>query len=394
MLFRSQTYVQYKGKRHVQVAFTKILIPKTAGALHYDPASVTASVAASVSGMGFFQRRADYKTFIVKSKPVDFDIKPLPSQDRPDNFSGLVGSYMISASATPVKVNIGDPIELTINVAGSQYLAPVQMPNLEAVKECQENFKLSAEQNLPEIKDNIKTFKTTIRAKSADVNRIPPIPLSFFDIEKGQYVTRYSDPIDIDVAATEIVTTADAVGNTYVPVSRQVEAVKQGISANYDSLSALENEQFKISAVMLAPVYLSLWSVPLAIFALSVFYKLVTFKSPARIRAKRRKNARGSSISIIKGIRPDDAKAHELLISALRKYIGDRFDRSANSLTADDCYDIIVSNTNASDIADEYRHIMWFCEAGTYAPETAKIDKEKIQQSMTLIKQIDGKIRK
>ena len=52
----------------------------------------------------------------------------MPEADKPAEFYGLVGQYTIAASAAPTKVNVGDPITLTIRIGGNPYLKPVQWP--------------------------------------------------------------------------------------------------------------------------------------------------------------------------------------------------------------------------------------------------------------------------
>ena len=63
---------------------------------------------------------------MVSSQPLKLTVLPLPEEGKPSGFYGLVGQYTISASATPTKVNVGDPITLTVKVGGGKYLKPVQ----------------------------------------------------------------------------------------------------------------------------------------------------------------------------------------------------------------------------------------------------------------------------
>src|SRR5262245_6018297 len=41
-----------------------------------------------------------------------------PVAGRPEDFSGLVGVYRISSSASPTEVNVEDPLTLTVRITG------------------------------------------------------------------------------------------------------------------------------------------------------------------------------------------------------------------------------------------------------------------------------------
>jgi len=72
-------------------------------------------------------------------------------------FYGLVGRYMISASAAPTKVSVGDPITLTIKI-GAEYLKPVQWPELEQISELSENFKMPSQKSSPTIENGLRSL--------------------------------------------------------------------------------------------------------------------------------------------------------------------------------------------------------------------------------------------
>ena len=77
---------------------------------------------------------------MARSRPLKLTVLSVPEQGKPAGFYGLVGRYTISAAAAPTKVNVGDPITLTIKIGGSKYLKPVQWPELEGLEELTGNF--------------------------------------------------------------------------------------------------------------------------------------------------------------------------------------------------------------------------------------------------------------
>ena len=65
----------------------------------------------------------------LKSDSTDITVVPLPIDHQPADFSGAVGQFSLSASATPVKVSPGEPVTLKLIVTGNGNFDRVQCPN-------------------------------------------------------------------------------------------------------------------------------------------------------------------------------------------------------------------------------------------------------------------------
>ena len=384
----------------ILLSFSKILIPKQAGTINIEPVTVSADIAVGRRRTrdslfdDFFSSNIQYKRFMVGSEPAQLNVLNLPDQDRPDGFYGLVGKYTISASATPKKVNVGDPVTLTIKIGGGNYLKPVQWPALEEVPELADNFKIPAEKASPTIEDGYKIFTQTIRANNDKVTAIPPIPLAYFDAEKGGYAVAKTEPIELEVSPSKILTGADLEGMDFTPVNKEVEAIKKGLSANYESIDVLENQSFSPAAALVRPFYLMIWSGPLALMILSAVIKLSTNKTPEKIARKRRRGAAGKAIGQLKKIASSAQGQHEQLASIVKQYIGKRFDRSAGALTSNDCYEIIAEATKDTQSAEQYKDIIADCEAAQYSSTQSILDQRQIEEVIELIQTIEKKSKK
>ena len=390
----SQRTVQHKGKNFILVSFNKVLIPKYPGQISIGTSSVSAALAVGrvrsrdpfFDNFDFFSSQKKYQRFAVNSQPLQLTVLPLPEQGKPDGFYGLVGRYTIEASAAPTKVSVGDPITLTIKIGGSRYLKPVQWPELEQVAELARNFKIPSQKASPTIQDNMKVFTQTIRANNDKINQVPSIPLAFFDVDKGIYVVAKTSPIELEVAPTKILTNADLEGVSPAYVNRQVEAIKKGISANYEGPDVLINQTFSPLAAIVSPGYIVVWSVPLVVLITSFLVKFFTQTSPERLHTKRRRRAASKAVKQLKKISDLSQKEQqELLVSTMKQYIGERFDKIAGSLTADDCYQIVASVAGDSRIAGQYRDAIAQCEASRYASTQASNDSVQASEVIKLI---------
>jgi hypothetical protein len=408
----SQYRVVHNNKESILISFSKVLIPKRSGKIAIEPSSVSAAVAVGRTRSrdpfdSFFGGQTQYRRFIVNSGPLELEVLPLPDEGRPAQFYGLVGQYTISASATPTQVSIGDPITLTIKIGGGKYLKPVQWPELENVPALAANFKIPSQKASPVIDDGLKVFTQTIRANNEQVTEIPPIPLVYFDAEQGRYVTAQTEPIKLEVAPTKILTNADLEGSDFAPINREIEAIKKGLSANYEDLDSLNDMSFSPLAALASPGYAVIWAVPLLGLMSSFFIKLFTHTSPEKVAARRRRLACGKALGQLKKLgvesvppsnRGQDARdtiqQNEQLVSIMKQYIGEKFDKTAGSLTPDDCHDAIIAATQDSLSADKYRAIIADLEAGRYAPMEINIDSEKIKEVSELVRCIEKNCRK
>jgi hypothetical protein len=393
----TEEHKQIKGVRTGIISFKKVLIPKRSGRLLLDPVSVTTNVAVGrVRTRDIFNRyRTKYERFSVSSDPIELEVLALPQQGRPRQFYGLVGRYTISAAAKPTTVSVGDPITLTIRVGSDAYLKAVQWPALEQVPKLAAKFKIPSEKSPATIENSFKVFTQTIRASDPNITAIPAIPLVYFDPDQGRYVVARTDPIAISVTPTKILTSADLQGLDFTPVNKEIEAIKQGLSENYIGHDVLENMSFSPLAAVFSSGYAALWSLPFAALVFSCLFRLFAHTSPERAAAKRRRTAAGRVAKQLKKLAVAPAEQrHELLVSAMKQYIGERFDKTAGSLTPYDCQQAIVSATGDSQAADQYCDIIADCEATRYASVRADMDTEQVKKAIDLVRTVEKKSKR
>lgn len=387
----------YKDTDAAIISFQKVLIPKKAGKIELPPSSVSAAVAVGVTRRRDFwgNDQYQYQQFMVSSDGLTLEVLPLPAEEKPAEFYGLSGGYNISASATPTTVSVGDPITLTIKVGGNPFLKPVKWPDLEAIDALKNNFKIPDQRSSATIEKGYKVFTQTIRANNDKVTEIPPIPLAFFDPDSGKYKVAMTKAIKLDVAPTKMLTGDDVEGLTFSPINKQVEAIKKGLSANYEGLGVLKNQHFSLASAAFSPMYFITWFLPLLALVASFSFKVATHTNPEKAAAKRRQSAAGKAISQLKKIDySDNQQKYELAAMAMTGFIGDRFDKVAGSLTSDDCGRIIAEKIDEAKIAEKFESILSDCQAWRYASVNTNIDPEKVKEIINLIFIIDKKAKK
>ena len=142
----------------------------------------------------------------VQKKPITavspelvFTVLPLPEKGQPDNFTGAIGTFSMAVSGTPLKVDIGEPITLTMTITGegnfNRVEAPV-FPESGSWKTYSATSDFSAESDRY---TGEKSFEQAIVVKEPGVTAIPSLAFSYFDPNQRQFVTLQSDPIALQV---------------------------------------------------------------------------------------------------------------------------------------------------------------------------------------------------
>ena len=192
------------------VVFQTAITPVKSGSLEVSPATIEAQItmpgSAPQNSDDFFSNffgnsgfGMDVRQVTVSTKPQTVEVKQLPKDGRPDDFSGAIGQFTLQASASPKKAEAGDPITLSAVVSGRGNFGALGAPTLMD----SENWKSypPSEKFEPSSRDPIgfngqKTFDFMIVAR-ADTTLTPSPEFSFFDPAVEKYVTLKADPIAV-----------------------------------------------------------------------------------------------------------------------------------------------------------------------------------------------------
>lgn len=363
--------------------FQKVLIPKQAGRIAFPQATVSCQSRSLRRGRGrglfddFFGdpfgmiRRETIETIVVPANPVTLQVDDLPSAGRPINFNGLVGRYSVEAEATPTEVNVGDPITLTLRIAGPHYLADVELPPLHEQSALALDFRIPPDRAAGTVEGRSKVFTQTIRAIHAGVTQIPPIELSYFNPDSSAYETTVTEPIPVNVKGTKIITARDAEGfSSGGVIQTELETMEGGIAHNYEGFEALENQVQGIEAWLRSPLLTAFVTLPpFTYFALLAF---VSFKrqqsDPALRKARQAYRELSRTLKKLPGTISGTEQQDAALLAALRQYLADRLALPAASLTFADVRKHLEERALNSEVISDLENVFTLCEAGRYAP--------------------------
>ncbi len=192
---------------------------------------------------GFFDR-TPMRSILIKGNAVNLQVKELPQEGRPDDFTGILGRCSLAVAANPVDVNVGDPIVMTLSVNGLSYPDSVRIPKIASMSAIDGKFRVSDEDS-GIVRDGAKVFQCTLRALNGKVTEIPALRIPFFNSASGKYEYAESAAVPLTVHEVATVTAADIQGNSIAqdaPVGAEVESMDAGIAHNYSCDKLLQRE--------------------------------------------------------------------------------------------------------------------------------------------------------
>lgn len=371
------------GQNYLTVSFTKTLTAKQAGNFTLPQATVSCQTVSGrrpggrdpFGGMmpdDFFGRsRQVLRTEVAASNEPSLEVLPLPEQGRPADFSGLVGAYSLAVSASPTKVKVGDPITLSIQIAGPA-VAAASLPPLE--KELGPNdFKVPGEMAPGEGSAVLKTFTQTVRARHAGVRQVPSLRLNYFNPTSGQYETAASRPVALEVSEAKVVTAQDAEGTEPgAAQKKELKTVKGGINYNYEGPEVLA-VQTPPGFAGLDAGWIALLAAPPGLFMLALLTTLVARQRRKDPAGRAARQAYRHLAATLAGLAKQGGteQAYQALGLAMRDYLGAKLRRASASLTYADAEPLLIKAGVGPEVLARLRQVMEQCAAYQYAGPSA-----------------------
>jgi len=179
-----------------------VLIPQKLGDFNAGSIQINMPARVNTGRRDYYNR--PLSTTKILELPASFPtikVKPLPSKGRPQNFSGAVGKFKMSAEISDTEVNTDGSLNLRIRIEGRGNIKLVDLPKVE--------FPKAFEVFDPEIKESNSTSSSGMSGyKQINYLLVPrykgsytiePITFSYFDPDREKYVRLESEAFEIKV---------------------------------------------------------------------------------------------------------------------------------------------------------------------------------------------------
>ena len=348
----------FKGQEYMVISFQKVLTPMAAGTYTLDSVFLKCDVVTGYKDAGqrskvnnFFRsdfnkffgfgRNAVTEPFSVRSDKIILKVKDVPDQDKPAAYSGAVGRFSFNVNVNPVSLKVGEPITLTMKVAGSgniEQLKLPHMPDIESFKSYEPESKVNVSRKGGKIRGE-KIFEKILIPRCEGDYQIPEVTFAFFNPETGKYQTEKRGPFKIHVVKAEkedeiqvIAITSEGTENTQ---KRELKLLKKDIHYIMTDIGGIIRSEKPVYKNIV--VWISVFLMPVLILAgMFVFGKrrerLNTDIAFARSRTAL-KNSKGffkqAELASEKGNARD---FYDFLIKGVNTYLAEKLNRQMGSI--------------------------------------------------------------
>lgn len=143
--------------------------------------------------------------FTVYTDPNQVDVRPLPTADRPDSFSGAIGDFSLQVYTDRRSTQAGEPIMLSVEVAGQGNFDRINGPTLTETPDWR-SYEPEAQfepRSGTATQRGTKRFDYVLIPQKAGELSIPPVRFAYFDPEDAAYVELSSPAIEISVSPSD-----------------------------------------------------------------------------------------------------------------------------------------------------------------------------------------------
>ena len=367
---------------HVATIQELVLIPQKSGTLTIDPLDI-ACIAQIRRDRPKQQTYYDpYESFFddimsstytnvkkeIKSQPINIDVKPLPTKNKPESFSGAVGQFTFTSKVDKTEMKSNDALTIIYTISGKGNIELLDIPR----PVFPPDFEVYDPKITTDIKNNSQGLNGTKKAEFIVIPRVSgnftlkPTEFSYFDPNKNDYVTLTSDSYELTVERSE---NEGKSGVIHAGGQESIRVLASDI--NY----IMEGGKLKKSGTLLfmSPLYLIIIIVMTALFAIAMimhnrinkFHQnqvLVRNKKATKIANKRLHSAS----NYLKA--KDQDHFYEELSQALWGYISDKLNISRSQLSMDTVREMMSGKNVPEDITNQFIDLLNSCEFARFAP--------------------------
>ncbi|MBN1294964.1 MAG: protein BatD [Candidatus Latescibacteria bacterium] len=363
--------VNISGILYWHGGYKKALFPTRAGELIIGSAHLMYS-----SNKNFYNQWGDLRSY-----PVTLNIKSLPEQNKPQNFTGAVGNFTISSAINKTTINKGDAVAIHVTVTGTgniDLITEIAIPELSSFT----LYDSKVHNSIPDGRQSIggsKTWEYSLVPQQTGEKTIGAFTLSYFDPKKAAYHTVSTKPIEITIQNTgEMIVSDTKIKNTGQTVISSIASDIRFLKPDKQTLAS------NGSKVYPSPWWFLLYLLPVSTLIVTYSFKRkhdTLEKSPGlRRKTFAWKQAKGRLDEATRLLEKNDipgyyGKLHECITS----YIEDILNVGTGAMNSETIAELLIQNDIDSELAGSIKEILDTCDFFEFAPaDVNSYDHRKI----------------
>ena len=135
------------------------------------------------------------------TKPTEIDVLPLPTEGKPESFSGAIGQFNIEISADAESTRVSEPIMLSLKASGEGNFDRIHGPELPQADGWRSYPPETIfEKNESQPLKGAKRFDYIFVPEKAGTLELPKVNFSFFDPKAERYIELTGPTLSVEVA--------------------------------------------------------------------------------------------------------------------------------------------------------------------------------------------------
>jgi hypothetical protein len=385
----------YNGEDYRYVVLRKtVLYPQKTGKLTIEPLSLDITVEVPSNRRDVFGRSfMSTVNRTVASRNRVINVKPLPENGKPENFSGAVGSFDFKVTTNKESLKATEALELKVSVSGKGNLKLFRLPK--------PTLPSSLEVYEPEHSEKVNTRTSGMQGTISDSYTvvpnfqgsypIPKVSFSYFDLKTKQYKTLTSERLIIEV--NEGPQSAGSTNNTPGVLTENI------IPANLNSFSSFKTST-KFQPIISEPFFNSnlFWFLLLGPFLLIPFIMFVVKRRTTRAldvtgnKIRKTNRLARKYLSNAKKSLGQKEQFYNALERALHNYLKSKLRLETSEFNKEKIEELLGNKNINSATLEGFISLLTSCELARYTPLSTVDMQNDYKKAAGVINDLDKQL--
>jgi hypothetical protein len=385
----------FDGKSYRSVILKRVVLyPQRTGELEIEPLSLDVSLQVPTNKRDFFGGRIFAQTNkTVSAGNRKINVKPLPTEGKPADFSGAVGEFQFSVTTSKNQLNASESLQAKVAINGKGNLKLFEIPSL--------NLPSSLEVYDPEFNESVRT---TLSGMEGNVSNsytvvptfkgkypIPSIAFSFFNPKTEKYQTLSSGEIMINVLEGPTSGAADNTGSISNNKQRVVATGDQFVFNKIKpNLTTINNQYFFGSTS-----FFLWWLLPVLLIPLAILFgkKREAIASDVEGNKIKRANKLAKKyLSAAKKALGSKESFYVALEKALHNYLKAKLKIETSEFSKDKIASLLSEKNVDEATREGFMGLLKNCEMARYSPFSDVQMQQDYNKASEVISQLDKQI--
>lgn len=368
----------------------EVLMPQEAGKLAIKPLSLIISAEVPTGRRDFFgYPEYGYAEKEYLTNKIIVNVQDTPDKGRPESYSGGVGQFTFKATPSTTSLKAGEPLTLTVQVAGKGNLNLVNIPVPVAHSALEVYDPEYSETLTPGITglQGKRTNKYTIIPQYKGEYAIDPMEFSYYDLASKTYKTIATDTIKINVLDGPVLpTNKETKGTDSMSDSELFQKIKATATVQTNSSTNYWN-------TTLFYILLCIPFVCIPLFIVVINQKRRLAGDITGNRLKRNNKLVRKYLGDAKKNLTNKGLFYEALERCLHNFLKAKLSIETTEMSNENIEEILLQRNISSDTVEAFMNLKNACEWARYTPtEQVEITKD-YDNAIQIISQLEKQFK-